>query len=793
MNERLLDGLNDEQRRAVEYCQGPQLVIAGAGSGKTRVLTYKIAYLLELGMNPWNILALTFTNKAAREMKGRIATLVGESRARHLVMGTFHSIFARILRVEAERLGFTGGYTIYDETDSRSLLKSIIKEMNLSDKVYKPATVHNRISMAKNHLITAAQYGMDRSALQRDRETRTPAIAQIYSIYSERLRMANAMDFDDLLLNTWLLFRDNDDVRRKYSEQFGYILVDEYQDTNTAQQHIVCQLAVGASPKICVVGDDAQSIYAFRGANIDNILDFQRTFPTARLFKLERNYRSTQRIVAAANSLIRHNKRQIQKNVYSHNAEGERIIIKPAYSDKEEASIVCNDIMRFVRGKVWKDVSRKTDGTTATPPGYNDCAILYRTNAQSRSFEEAMRKNDIPYRIYGGLSFYQRKEIKDIIAYFRFVCNPNDEEALKRIINYPARGIGDTTVGKIATTALGEGVSLWSVISRGANEDDLSRARTKLIAFRDMMLPFIAEAGAADAYSLGLKIIAVAGIRADLYSDTSPEAVARQENLEEFLAGMQDFVDSRREEGLADAVTLSDYLQEVSLLTDRDSDDDGLTERVSLMTIHSAKGLEFPIVFVVGMEENIFPSPMAADSPRQLEEERRLFYVAMTRAEHRCILTFAKTRYRYGRMEFDAPSRFLYDIDPQLVMVQTGKEQAPSAGAVTSGPHRRVPVASVTTPYGSRLRPVAGSGATTQRSSDNGRVRQEPAPRTRLESAPTFSSKLRPGMSIEHERFGLGEVLSVEGEGEGTKARVRFRNTGEKQLLLKFARFKIVE
>lgn len=790
MNERLLDGLNDEQRRAVEYCQGPQLVIAGAGSGKTRVLTYKIAYLLEQGLAPWNILALTFTNKAAREMRERIGALVGERRARYLVMGTFHSIFARILRTEAERIGFTAGLTIYDEADSRSLLKSIVKEMGLSDKVYKPSVVLNRISMAKNHLVTAEMYAADSSATLRDRKTGMPSIAQIFLAYSARCRRANAMDFDDLLLYTYLLFRDNDDVRGKYAEQFRFILVDEYQDTNTAQQKIVYQLTMPSAtggeavepPKICVVGDDAQSIYAFRGANIDNILDFRTLFPGTKLFKLERNYRSTQRIVQAANSLIRHNQRQIHKDVYSCNAEGERVVIKPAYSDKEEALIVCKEIQRLISD------DRRSGCRDHGALDYDAFAILYRTNAQSRSFEEVMRKEDIPYRIYGGLSFYQRKEIKDVIAYFRLAVNPDDEEALKRVINYPARGIGNTTVGKIAAAATHDGVSLWTVVSdAGHRLPDLSRgAAAKLTTFRDMVMTFIAEAATADAYTLGSRIIASAGIKADLYADKSPEAVTRQENLEELVGGLQDFVESRREEGRADAVTLGDYLQEVSLLTDRDSDDGEDVPRVSLMTVHSAKGLEFPVVFVVGMEDNIFPGAMAIDSPRELEEERRLFYVAITRAERHCVLTFAKSRFRYGRLEFGTPSRFLRDIDASLVKVEMPDADTGIAGRGT----RRVVYGSATVPR-SNVVPGGDSRRWASLGRSGGGKTPVSAPRS-AETAPP-ASPVSAGMTIEHDRFGIGEVLSVEGTGENAKARVRFRNTGEKQLLLKFARFKVVE
>ncbi len=786
----LLEELNESQRRAVEYCSGPQLVIAGAGSGKTRVLTYKIAYLLaEHGFKPWNILALTFTNKAAREMRDRIGKLVGEEQARRLYMGTFHSIFSRILRREAEHIGFNPNFTIYDESDSRSLIKTIIKELGLNDKQYKPATVHNRISMAKNHLILAADYAQDRAALQRDYEQRMPAISQIYSAYAARCRQANAMDFDDLLVYTYVLFNEHEEIRQKYVNQFAYVLVDEYQDTNSAQQRIVWQLTKERQ-SVCVVGDDAQSIYGFRGANIDNILEFTKIYDNAQQFKLERNYRSTQRIVQAANSLIKHNQRQIPKDIYSRNDEGERLILKKAYSDKEEALIVGKDIKRI----------RKAENCE-----YSDFAILYRTNAQSRSFEEAFRKENIPYRIYGGLSFYQRKEIKDIIAYFRLVANPDDEEAIKRIINYPARGIGDTTVAKVAEAAMRNGVSLWCVVGNpmhyGLNVN--KGTATKLLQFHGMISSFAQHLETEDAYTLGAEIIQQSGIYKDLYSESTPEALARQENLEEFLSGMQEFVEAGKEEDRADGVSLISFLQEVSLLTDLDCDDDKEKHRVSLMTVHSAKGLEFPTVFVVGLEENIFPSPMATGSKRELEEERRLLYVAITRAERHCILTCARNRYRYGKMEFDTPSRFISDIDPKLLKVEENGEPTidtfrsnrgmqnsrPVASQFVADPkpritgHREEPPAD---PFSSRFkRTYVQSGGNLRRLSD---AVKSPVGK----EAPTAKPALSGGNVIEHERFGIGNVLRVEGTGENTKATVQFRNAGTKQLLLKFARYKII-
>ncbi len=797
----LLEALNESQRKAVEYIDGPSLVIAGAGSGKTRVLTYKIAYLLQQGMKPWNILALTFTNKAAKEMRSRIGQLVGEDIARYLYMGTFHSIFSRILRREAEKIGYTSNFTIYDESDSRSLIKSIIREMNLDDKIYKPATVHNRISMAKNHLILADDYAIDRNALQRDRDAKMPAVSAIYSAYAARCRQANAMDFDDLLTQTFVLFREHEEVRRQYAERFQFVLVDEYQDTNSVQQRIVLQLTQ-EHQHVCVVGDDAQSIYGFRGANIDNILDFQQMYDGTRLFKLEQNYRSTQRIVQAANSLIKKNERQIPKDVYSHNEEGERLVFKPAYSDKEEAIIVCNDIKRIKRTEHCE---------------YSDFAILYRTNSQSRSFEEAFRKENIPYRIYGGLSFYQRKEIKDIIAYFRVVANPDDEEALKRIINYPTRGIGDTTVSKISACAMRNQTSLWNVICNPVHCGlDVNKGTlTKLQHFRELISSFI-EHVEMDAYELGTEIIKGSGISADLYSDSTPEAVSRQENLEEFLSGMQDFVQGRKEEGREQEVSLTDFLQEVSLLTDLDSEGEEDAHRVTLMTVHSAKGLEFPTVFVVGLEENIFPSPMCTNSKRELEEERRLLYVAITRAERHCILTCAKNRWRYGKMEFDTPSRFLRDIDPKLLKVEEEKG-GDLFGGINDSPSRSRFGGYNDSRRWQNANPVASQFKADPMPRVTGHHEEKPAdpfsPRfkrtftsaggnlRRVSDVVNKSSGTAPtgnkavlveGNTIEHERFGVGTVIRVEGTGENTKATVQFRNAGTKQLLLKFARYKVI-
>ena len=789
----LLSQLNDSQREAVEYCDGASLVIAGAGSGKTRVLTYKIAYLMqEKGLKPWTILALTFTNKAAREMKERIARLVGQEQALYLQMGTFHSVFSRILRAEAKLIGYDSNFTIYDQSDARSLVKSIIKEMGLDDKVYKPSSVSDQISMAKNHLILPNAF-VNCSLY----DSKKSKVAEIYVRYTERCRQANAMDFDDLLVQTFLLFQNHEEVRRKYVERFQYVLVDEYQDTNFAQQKIVLQLT-RERQRVCVVGDDAQSIYSFRGANIDNILSFRESYDNAKLFKLEQNYRSTQLIVRAANSLIRKNERQIPKDVFSRNDEGEKLQLKPAYSDKEEAIIVCKDIQRIRRQERCE---------------YSDFAILYRTNAQSRSFEEQMRKDGIPYRIYGGLSFYQRKEIKDVIAYFRVVANPNDEEALKRIINYPTRGIGDTTVNKIVATASAYGQSLWAVIQQPSlfHLEIAGGTAKKLEAFRQLIEGWGARIASEDAYQLGHAIITESGVSREIYSSRNPEDLSRQENLEEFLSAMQDFVEERREEGQGDQISLNDFLQEVALLTDLDSEGDADQPKVSLMTIHSAKGLEFPTVFVVGLEENIFPSPMCTNNMRELEEERRLLYVAITRAERHCILTCAQNRFRYGRMEYDTPSRFIRDIDPSLLHVEgsmgsfdNSAQRLPWQRA-SEGPEWMQNPRPVATQFRADPKPrqVAprrpepkvdpfSEGFKHQLNIASG-GRFKPVARTASVSSSPSSSGLHEGAVIEHQRFGIGTVIKLEGSGDNEKATVEFRNVGSKQLLLKFAKFTIVK
>ena len=779
-----IEELNEGQRNAVLYNDGPSLVIAGAGSGKTRVLTYKIAYLLENGYQPWNILALTFTNKAAREMKERIARQMGPERARHLWMGTFHSMFLRILHVEAGHIGFTSQFTIYDTADSKSLIRSIIKEMGLDEKVYKPGMVQARISNAKNHLVSPAGYANNKEAYEGDRAAKVPALRDIYQRYWERCRRADAMDFDDLLFYTFLLFRDHPEVLARYQEQFRYILVDEYQDTNFAQHSIVLQLAKNHQ-HVCVVGDDAQSIYSFRGADIDNILYFTKVYPDTKVFKLEQNYRSTQTIVRAANSLIEKNQWQIRKEVFSEKEKGEAIGVYQAYSDVEEGDIVVNKIAELRREKRY---------------AYSDFAILYRTNAQSRIFEEAMRKRSMPYRIYGGLSFYQRKEIKDVIAYFRLIVNPNDEEAFKRIINYPARGIGDTTVGKIIAAATGHNVSLWTVLCEplayGLNFNKGTVG--KLQAFRELISAFITDAAEKNAYEIGADIIRQSGIINDVCQDNSPENLSRKENIEELVNGMSDFCAQRQEEGNPN-VLLGDFLSEVSLLTDQDSDKDGDDEKITLMTVHSAKGLEFKNVFVVGMEENLFPSSMVGDSPRALEEERRLFYVAITRAEEHCFLSYAKTRFRYGKMEFGSPSRFLKDIDVRFLRLPQDagmfRRVEEEAAVFRRENARGFAPDKEDTPYGGKervsVRPKQQIIAPTVPRNLK-RVAPSANTASTSPSAGASANRVQQGQLIEHERFGLGEVLKVEGEGDNAKATIRFKNAGDKQLLLRFARFKVL-
>lgn len=788
-----LDELNEGQRAAVLYNDGPSLVIAGAGSGKTRVLTYKIAYLLDQGYKPWSILALTFTNKAAREMKERIARQVGENLARYLWMGTFHSIFSRILRAEADAIGFSSNFTIYDASDSKSLVKSIIREMGLDDKTYKPGVVQNRISQAKNHLILPDAYAASGELYRADADAKMPQLRDIYLRYWERCRQSDAMDFDDLLVYTYQLFKSHPEICDKYATHFEYVLVDEYQDTNYAQ-HCIVQLLTGKHRRVCVVGDDAQSIYSFRGANIDNILNFTNLYREARLFKLEQNYRSTQTIVKAANSLIAKNREQIRKEVFSEKETGEPITVFCAYSDLEEAEIVGNRIMQLHSREHY---------------GYSDCAILYRTNAQSRVFEETLRKKNIPYRIYGGLSFYQRKEIKDIIAYFRLAVNPNDEEAFKRVLNYPARGIGDTTLNKLVDAANRHKVSLWTVVNEPlAYGVDINKgAHTKLQGFRALIAGFVEAVPQKNAFELGKEIVFQSGIGREITQDRSPENLSRQENVEELMNGIHDFCATRQEEGNTHWL-LSDYLSEVSLLTDQDSDRDADLPKVTLMTIHSAKGLEFRNVFVVGLEENLFPGASAASSYKELEEERRLFYVALTRAEDHCFLSYAKTRFKYGKSEFCTPSRFLKDIDSRYLNIPQEEmlaRQIEERGERFRRENTQRPVVRMERDYGYRERMVTDNGPSMF---DGGEIPQEPrrfvkpaSPRNLRKITPAVSSSagqassvqgLAVGQVIEHERFGIGDVINVEGTGDNCKATVHFRNVGNKQLLLKFARFKVI-
>ena len=781
--ENYLDTFNPPQRAAVEYCDGPSLVIAGAGSGKTRVLTYKIAYLMEHGYQPWSILALTFTNKAAGEMKDRIARIVGEDYARMLWMGTFHSIFLRILRQEHEKIGFSANFTIYDAADSKSLVKTIIKEMELDDKAYKPGNVLGSISNAKNQLVTAEQYLANPANRQGDARRNMSALGQIFQRYANRCRQSDAMDFDDILLYTYLLFEQYPDVLAKWEQRFRYVLVDEYQDTNFAQHRIVWQLT-RQHQHVCVVGDDAQSIYSFRGANIDNILTFQQIYNGARLFKLEQNYRSTQNIVEAANSLIKKNSRQIKKDVFSENARGEKLHVLDTHSDIEEAKMVANAIRAI----------KRREGCE-----YSDFAILYRTNAQSRVFEDTLRKEAMPYRIYGGLSFYQRKEIKDILAYFRLAVNPNDEEAFKRIINYPARGIGQTTVSKILASANTHSVSLWNVINHpseyglGVNNGTL----VKLSMFKQLIDSFIEQARTLPANQIGALIVKQSGISADIYQDTTPENLSRQENVEELINGMQDFCDMRMEEG-NENISLSDYLSEVSLMSDLDSDKGGDEHKITLMTIHSAKGLEFNTVFVVGLEEGLFPSDMVSGNPREMEEERRLFYVAITRAKTHCYLSYAQCRFRFGQMEFSSPSRFLKDIDPKYL----DRQQTMFSAHRSMDDDVQLPWARKSSSFGSTSRPEAQRPFRPFVPSATPSARPMSAPRPSApisqasrtpQSAPSPSAaRLSEGSLIIHNRFGRGQVLRVEGTGDNTKATVQFENVGTKQLLLKFAKFEVI-
>ena len=822
------DELNGAQLDAVRYLDGPSLVIAGAGSGKTRVLTYKIAYLLENGFEPWSILALTFTNKAANEMKGRIAARVGQRAASMLWMGTFHSVFSKILRREAHHIGYDPQFTIYDQSDSRSLVKSIIKDLQLDDKLYKPNAVAERISSAKSNLISPSDYENDQGLRNDDKRARIPAVYEIYKRYAERCRLANAMDFDDLLVNTYRLFKDLPEVRRQYVERFRYVLVDEFQDTNYVQACIVWQLTQERKA-VCVVGDDAQSIYSFRGANIGNILGFAERYGGAQIFKLEQNYRSTRMIVNAANSLIAKNSEQIKKNVYSERGEGSPLELYPAYSDLEEVEIVANKIADL----------RRREGLQ-----FRDFAILYRTNAQSRVFEEAFRRRAFPYRIFGGLSFYQRKEVKDVIAYFRLICNKDDEEAFKRIINYPARGIGDKTVQKVKELAIERGLSLWQVLADPflCGLDVNKGTLAKLMQFTGMIEGFSKLAGEKDALEVAREVVKVSGIREELYRDMSVEGKSRQENLEALMAAIEDFVEMHLEEG-NEHNGLADFLSEVSLMSDieendRTADDD----RITLMTVHSAKGLEFPTVFVVGLEEDLFPNSGARESLREMEEERRLLYVAITRAKDHCVLSFAKSRYKYGQFGFCEPSCFIKEINPAYIVMPNGggvqqrQQQQPFRqgglfGATNSGLGRRSAYNYGPEDGRPQFSRTGGAGAATagraaqQRSGSNGSANatgssrgdvrsgyssgdaaagastgSRPANLYRVTDVQRFSQgagggaqpAVSVGAIVQHERFGVGEVLTTEGVGENAKATIKFQNAGVKTLLLKFAKLKII-
>ncbi|NDV79554.1 ATP-dependent helicase [Dysgonomonas sp. 511] len=778
----ILDNLNQQQREAVEYINGPSLIIAGAGSGKTRVLTYKIAYLLQQGFHPQSILALTFTNKAAREMKERIAELIGWQYARYLWMGTFHAVFSRILRTEAEKIGFTANFTIFDSADSRNLIKTIIKQFLLDDKVYKPARVQAIISNAKNALISPQMYAANKELVEYDRRSKMPVVKDIYKEYNNRLKASNTMDFDDLLFHTNCLFRDHPEVLKNYQERFQFILVDEYQDTNFAQYLVVKQLA-DAHHRVCVVGDDAQSIYSFRGANIENILKFKEVYPESKLFKLEQNYRSTRNIVNAANSLIQQNSEQIKKTIYSENDEGERIEIAGAYSDFEEGVIVSN--------KIW-DIRRDKNAS------YGDFVILYRTNAQSRIFEEALRKKNIPYRIYGGLSFYQRKEIKDVIAYFRMVVNPNDEEAFKRIINFPARGIGNTTMNKVLAAARLHNVSLWEIIgdSLSYNLDVNAGTARKLKDFRTLIESFIEQLHDLSAYELAVGIVKQSGIATEAYQDQTPEGMSRQENLQELLSGIHEFCETRKEEG-AESVGLLDFLSEVSLLTDQDTDKEAGQEKVTMMTVHASKGLEFDNVFIVGLEEDLFPSAMAKDEYRGLEEERRLFYVAITRAREFCMITYARSRFRNGQINACNPSRFLRDIDTSYLNVSNG---VLGGGFVFNKPET-YESRTFGGGYGSSSKDNSEKTAYTSSVASAGSSSLPKAAPPKFVNTKIASPKISAGKNagevevgavIKHERFGIGKVTAVTGDPDSRKATVEFENSGVKQLLLKFARFDIV-
>ena len=759
-----LDELNPSQKEAVLNLSGPMMVIAGAGSGKTRVLTYRIARLIESGIDPFNILALTFTNKAAREMKSRISGIIGDQEARNIWMGTFHSIFARILRIESDKLNYPSNFTIYDTQDSRSVIKDVIKSMNLDDKIYKPAAVQHRISSAKNNLISPQAYIQNSELVSEDATSGKPYMGEIYKNYNMRCFRAGAMDFDDLLFNTNILLKKYPEVLLKYQHKFQHILVDEYQDTNFSQYLIVKQLAA-ANQNICVVGDDAQSIYAFRGANIGNILNFQKDYPDARLFKLEQNYRSTKNIVDAANSVIDKNKDQIKKTVWTDNDTGEKIHVHKLMSDNEEGSFVVNSIFEV------KNTNQSLN---------SDFCILYRTNAQSRAFEESLRKFNIPYKIYGGLSFYQRKEIKDLIAYFRLSANLDDDEAFKRVINYPARGIGKTTLEKLIIAGNEKDISLWKTAENPEQNDVKinSGTKSKLNSFMTMIMSFRSSLERKSAYDLGYEIAKSTGLLRTLNEDKTPEGIARYDNIQELLSGMKQFSESTDPENPDAVNTLADFLVDVALLTDADQEDDD-KDKVSLMTIHAAKGLEFQYVYIVGLEENLFPSQMSLNSRTELEEERRLFYVALTRAKKRAVLSYAETRFKWGNLIYCEPSRFIEDVDESYLEYSHSAKAASSRNAFDfsserSGYFNKEKKSTFSPPSGRRLKPIPKAAPVD----------------------PNFeasdSSSIQAGMEVVHQRFGKGKVLNIEGKAPNKKATVFFPSAGQKQLLLKFAKLKIV-
>lgn len=777
-----LGQLNDQQRQAVVYLDTPQLVIAGAGSGKTRVLTYKIIHLLAKGYNPARILALTFTNKAANEMKERITSLMGEGLTRRLWMGTFHSMFLRILRLHYDKIGYRTGFTIYDAADSKNLVKSIIKDMDLDDKVYKPSVIHNAISMAKNALISPSAYAMDKDLMEIDKRSKKPLIHAIYRTYQQRCQVANVMDFDDILYYTNLLLSENQDIAHHYREFFQYVMVDEYQDTNFAQHRIVRILTEGQN-NLSVVGDDAQSIYSFRGANIANILRLKEFYPNLATFKLERNYRSTQNIIEAANSLIEKNTRQIRKQIFSENEKGKRIEVIKSYSDFEEGYLVANKISTI---------------QLANHDSFSDFAILYRTNAQSRILEESLRKRNIPYKIYGALSFYQRKEIKDAIAYFRLAVNPNDDEALRRIINFPARGIGDTTLNKVAKAALERNLSLWDIL-QPENISCLSinsGTKKKLESFRELIKDFVdRNIEGNDAFTLAEHIIRRTTLLSSLLTDRTPESISKQENLNELLNGVKNFVDNRLEEGDAEHQGMTDFLNEVSLASDIDSEEGESTESVTMMTVHAAKGLEFKNVIIVGVEEDLFPAALSTSSVDGIEEERRLLYVAITRAKKQCVITYAGTRYRNGQTVICRSSRFIDDIGAQFLSF---------AGDIASSRSEKFidPVSKYKDDFGRNSASAsllynrfAKAGATdsmprtTVADSKNGVLGSvNSSDDFRLHSL----KELNVGMLIDHSRFGKGRISNTEIVENNERIVVEFYNEGKKTLLLKFARFKVL-